>query len=166
MIALVATGSAPTPEEISAATSSPTSTSATSARWAFRILCDLHKLPLLDPISPSLNLAKPSGGTSWQDICWTGSTWTKISLARPPSFQIHNKTKKEVEKHDTRLTRTATTFNEDSSKDGGDQKDQCKLGRGQQNKKTQDVQNQYSLNPSSWSVTLPLQSTSVTKLVT
>merc|ERR1712107_401585 len=60
----------------------------------------------------------------------------------------HNK-KKEVEKNDSILTRTATTFNEDSSKDRGDQKDQCKLGRGQQNKKTQDVQNQYSLNLSS-----------------
>ena len=124
----------------------------------------LASFPLLHPTSSSLNLAKPSGGTSWQDISWTGSTWTKINQARPPSF--HNKTKKEVEKNDSRLTRTATTFNEDSSKDGGDQKDQCKLGRGQQNKKTQDVQNQYSLNPSSWSVTLPLQSTSVTKLVT
>ena len=124
----------------------------------------LANFQLLPPVSPSLNLAKPSGGTSWQDISWTGSTWTKINQARPPSF--HNKTKKEVEKNDTRLTRTATTFNEDSSKNGGDQKDQCKLGRGQQNKKTQDVQDQYSLNPSSWSVTLPLQSTSVTKLVT
>merc|ERR1712080_389185 len=109
----IATGSAPTDDEISAATSSPTSTSATSAR---RNIVARHLL-------------------------------NRFNQARPPSF--HNKTKKELEKNDTRLTRTATTFNEDSSKDGGDRKDQCKLGRGQQNKKTQDVQNQYSLNPSS-----------------
>merc|ERR1711936_232263 len=64
----------------------------------------------------------------------------------PPSKST---TRQRRKKNDARLTRTATTFNEDSSKDGGDQKDQCKLGRGQQNKKTQDVQNQYSLNPPS-----------------
>ena len=77
VICSVATGSAPTESEISSATtaSSTSATAASSAR------CSTHPsytyFSLESQMYHFFNNAQSSGGTSWQGISSTDSTWTK-----------------------------------------------------------------------------------------